>query len=637
MEKKSKPKDYEDLNHDFDMFEKFLDDIDPLPNTFEPERQAGKPPTINKVFIGSLGGAVVFVRPHDQQPISPEYMLASSMEVRRFLTAEVTRHEDFVHCKVIVALTGDILALETRKMSLSQLSPLKEKKGADKDDIIGVSLEPGTHVRQTAEGDYIAEQYGFVCLEENRLSIVSPLKIDNELLQVDWLIPVKHPQNVSLRMLDFWVKKEEIVMESNAQLHDLVKKVNEGILAAGCYPIATGIAPVPGDDGRIEWQVNLEQSVGLELPDGRIDFRERNFVINVKAGQAVARLKMPQKGLPGRDVKGQVLPAVDGVLVQLAAGNNIRQIQTASAETLYIATIDGALHYNGRTVSVSRVLVLTDGVNYQTGNIDFNGDVIIHGPITSGFTVQAGGDVFVAKPVDDGVKIIAQGDVTVSRSISGKRTVVKAGKTLCAQIVNEALVMAGQKILLGNYAHHAKLRTNGIIQIKKGAGKHGGSIMGGQAWASQSIDTFTAGAKAWVQTELRVGILPEPTEVLDKLQQDIEGKNAHIRQILDYFGLAGINLDKIRSMIDMAEGITQKAMALRAKYLAKLGKALQELLIEKETILSQLGPAPENAEIIIREAAYPNVFISIGNKKRKIESELGPVTFQLYKNKLTAN
>ena len=81
----------------------------------------------------------------------------------------------------------------------------------------------------------------------------------------------------------------------------------------------------------------------------------------------------------------------------------------------------------------------------QTGNIDFNGDVIIHGPITSGFTVQAGGDVFVAGTVDDGIKIIAQGDVAVSRSISGKRTLVKAGKTLRAQIVNEALVMAGQK------------------------------------------------------------------------------------------------------------------------------------------------------------------------------------------------
>lgn len=413
MEKISKANDLIDLDHDFEQFEKLLDNTDTFSNHLISQKQAVEPLTL-------------------------------------------------------VAFPGDLLASETKISSSPQLSGQAKISTSSEDTTIEVSLEAGAHVSHTAKGDYIAEQYGYVRLDDNRLSIVSPLIISDDLLHVDWMIPAEHPKGVTLEMLEFWLKKEEIVLESDNLLHELIKQLNEGIISAGYHPVAIGRAVVPGDNGRIEWQVQLEQSVGFELPDGRIDFRERNFVINVKTEQVVARLIKAQKGQPGCNVKGQVLPAVGGLPVELVAGKNIRKIETDPAEVLYIATIDGGLHYNGNTVSVSKTLVLSDGVNFQTGNIEFDGDVIIHGLVVSGFSVEAGGDVFVAGTIDDGIKIVAQGDVIVSRSISGKRTVVEAGGSVRTQVINESLVKAGQKILLGNYALHAKLRTNGIIQISIG-------------------------------------------------------------------------------------------------------------------------------------------------------------------------
>jgi len=267
-----------------------------------------------------------------------------------------------------------------------------------------------------------------------------------------------------------------------------------------------------------------------------------------------------------------------------------------------------------------------ESVSCNTGNIHFAGDVVVQGSVDAGFSVYAAGNVIITGTVESGSGIFAQGDVVVGVSIMGKRTVVKAGGFIRTQNIHEATVSAGRDILLSGYAFHARLRAGGFIQVTKAgaqSSKYSGSIMGGEAWASSGIDTNSAGTPAWGHTELMAGILPEQSEKLDDLQKNIEVKNTHIRQLLDHFGLTSINLDKIRGMIEQSQGLYRKSMALKAKSLAKAGKKLQELLAKREQILAQIGPVSDMVEIKIRERAYPNVVIRIGNKKRMLSSELG--------------
>lgn len=630
MVKRTGKKEVVKLFHDFDAFEQFLDDIEASENG----SGVKEPSAPKKIFLGPGGGVIDFLHPREQHPVSTGFMRAASIELQDYIKAKELHGRDFLQFLPLVALPGDILARET--CPASPVEALAQPPPNDyHQDESALSLKPGGHVKLTPKGEYISEQYGFVSLESNRLSVLSPLKISRDQLRVDWLIPPDHPQDVDVdrQMLDFWLATVGVKTELESALPDLMRAVNEGTLAAGHYLIASGQPPVHGEDGKIEWYVDIHQSIGRELPDGRIDFREQNYVVNVDAGQTVARLKPATRGIPGRDIKGRVQPANAGKPGQLFAGDHIRQERVGS-EILYIAEMDGALHHINDRLFVTNVLVLPSGVNYQTGNIDFAGDVIIQGAIASGFSVRAGGDVIVTDSVENGSVIESQGSVNVARSISGKRTFVKAAVNVRAQYVVEATIKAGHDILLANYSMHAKLRAIGIIQVKKGVGEYGGSIMGGETWATQGIDIFTAGTVAWIKTELIAGILPEQTEKLDKLQASIEGKNIHINQILDYFGLVNIDLNKIRSKIEHAEGMVQKSMALRAKYLAKAGKALQNLLTEKAELVAEIGPAPENAEIKIRESVYPNVIVCIANKRRKLESEMGSITFQLQQDKL---
>jgi uncharacterized protein (DUF342 family) len=74
-------------------------------------------------------------------------------------------------------------------------------------------------------------------------------------------------------------------------------------------------------------------------------------------------------------------------------------------------------------------------------------------------------------------------------------------------------------------------------------------------------------------------------------------------------------------------------MAIRAKSLASTGKLLQNLLRQKKQLTAEIGPAPENAQIYIREAIYPNVTISLGSSRREQKEKGGPLRFFLLDKK----
>ncbi len=625
-------KSSKNLDQDYDEFEQFLEGLDESENesTLPPDTLVESEDAPQLIFFGPSGGAITFVRPGEPQSVSPEYVMTTASEIRNFLASEAIIFDKLQQYRVLVAFPGNLLAYEKVEFSTDKTSEPLASGTSQQSSKNVFYLEPGPHMVLNERGEFSAEQYGFVHLQENKLTLCPPIRISNDLLSVEWLVPARHPGGVSREMLDFWLKDNGVSVETVANLDDLINRVNNGCPETQIYTIASGQAPVPGVDGRIEWQVKIGRTFGKKLRDGRFDFRERNYVVNVKKNQLVANLQPAVDGIPGSDVKGRLLDVVDGKPMQLIPGKNITKKQ-AGLDVHYVANIDGGLHYHGNKVSVARLMILPEGVNYQTGNINFIGDVLVQGSVISGFSIIAEGDVTVTDNVESGSIITAQGDIVVGKSIFGKQTNVTAGGDLRAQSVHEATVAAGKDIVLGGYAFHARLRAGGHIQVENGGEKHVGCIMGGEAWATAGIDMYIAGTSAWGHTELLVGISPEQLEKLEGLQKSIESKNTNVRNILDYFGLTSIDLNAIRVKIEEAEGIQKKTMALRAKHLAIVGKYLQQLLAEREHAMEQVGPVPDNVEIKIREKAFPNVAIKIGGKKQKLKLEFGPVRFHLDK------
>ena len=110
---------------------------------------------------------------------------------------------------------------------------------------------------------------------------------------------------------------------------------------------------------------------------------------------------------------------------------------------------------------------------------------------------------------------------------------------------------------------------------------------------------------------------------------------ANVYFINSDFGIATVDLKKIKGLIEQAGGVTGKSMALRAKYLAKAGKIMQDLLVQHSKLKTEIGPAPTHAAMVVREKVYPNVTIRIGNKKKEIKRGMGSATLELEHDELT--
>ncbi len=570
-----------------------------------------------RVYLGQNRKQLNHVLLDGEKTVSLQILEERSSAMQILLGSEELETSDLEKFRDMVVFPGDLLAYEAKEDASEHTNPEHTS-----------ILEPGPNVRLSSRGEYFARRYGFVCLLNDTLSVLSPIRIDRNRVKADWLIPPKHPVGLEKNMLELWISKENILLDPIENIDQLIDDLNTKTLEPDVYTIVSGTAPLEGTNGRIEWQVNVTKSSGTIDADDHMDFRERNYVVNVSANQPVAKLIPPTNGKTGLDLTGEEIPVSDGVPVKLKAGDNIITEKDDQTVT-FISAIDGVLHYNGFQVSVAKILVLPGGVDYETGNIDFSGDVVVLGQVTAGFTVKAAGNVIIHDTVERGCRIIAQGDITVAKGIVGDRTFVKAGGTILAQNVHEATIQAGQDIILENYSLHAKLWSCGFIRVKKGTGQQGGSIMGGEAWASDGIDVYVAGSHAWKETKLTTGILPDTIEELVILDKGIEVKNIQSKQLLDFFGLATINPDKIRDLIKKAEGVRRKSLALRAKYLSKVGKDLKGLLNDKQEVLESIGPPPEHVEIRIRRKAFPNVIIGLGDQHQHLDTEQGKTRFKL--------
>jgi uncharacterized protein len=137
-------------------------------------------------------------------------------------------------------------------------------------------------------------------------------------------------------------------------------RAKKGEQTCGAERVAVGAAPENGEDVQIEILVDTQKGAGREREDGSIDFHEVNFGSNVREGQLIARRIPPTSGIPGRDVFGGVLAAVDGRDRPLKPGENVEVRREDGIDHFY-STVAGALKENGDEIAVARLLRIQGG------------------------------------------------------------------------------------------------------------------------------------------------------------------------------------------------------------------------------------------------------------------------------------
>jgi len=328
--------------------------------------------------------------------------------------------------------------------------------------------------------------------------------------------------------------------------------------------VARGVAPLSGKDGAVTYNFETDYTnPGKIMEDGRIDFRDRGSIPFVRKGDILAAKKPPQQGKNGMNVLGEVILVEEPLDPVFIAGDGTRLSEDG---TTIIADLKGQPHLDHiGEISVNPELPIKGDVDYQTGNINFNGHVVVNGTVKEGFSVRAFS--LTAKEVE-GATIDLTGDLHVSDGITDAN-IVSSGN-IYAKFINNSKARA-----FGNLCIQKEIIDSTAI-ISGKCENTSGVIIASKISAKGGIEAGGIGTSTSKPSILKVGV----NEHLDQLTDQLETKlQASVEK------LNGIR-DKIREVEDQDQSlygkITQKAQAQEAGQ-NRLKSLKQEIAAKKKT------------------------------------------------------
>ena len=261
--------------------------------------------------------------------------------------------------------------------------------------------------------------------------------------------------------------------------------------------VARGIRPVPGRDGSLDLSFNSELLAGRVREDGSLDFRDRGRLVPVEPGDVVAVYRKPVEVQPGRNVRGKELvpdrPA--DPWPGLGEGTEL------SEEGEVRATVAGIVSYEkDLPLSVTSCFEHKGDVDLRSGDLHMEGALMIKGDVAANASANATGDLVVNGMVDGGI-VRANGSVTIAGGVVGSETgFVVAGGDLACKYAEGADLRSGGTISIESNAIKSRI-TGRKVEIKK----DGGSIIGGEVRAAESIVLGNVGSKLSTRTLISIG------------------------------------------------------------------------------------------------------------------------------------
>jgi hypothetical protein len=366
-------------------------------------------------------------------------------------------------------------------------------------------------------------------------------------------------------------------------------------------PIAWGTAATEGKDGNIVEHYPREVNREIKVDEkGIADYRSTNYVQVIHKGAVICDIEPPQEGQPGLRVTGEIIEPKKVKPAKPPAGSNT----TVSEDgTQLVATLDGHLQFSNGAFMIRPLLDIPGDVDYSTGNIDYRGDVHIHGDIRENFFVRATGNVTVDGTVE-AANIEAGGDLLVSSGILGdNRAIIKSGGCIRVKYLESCVAYAG-KAVYADCVMTAHVFSDDVISVTTGRG----TIIGGSLTAGRMIQAQMIGSQAGMKTSLVLGELPYTQE---KLQND-ENSLRNVRQELQE--LTG-EIEKLEEQQGL-EGMGDKL----AK--ARLRRSVLSMK-ENQLVKRQEAPPPENPDLgkcrLECETIYPVTSLKIGEDTWRVD------------------
>lgn len=380
------------------------------------------------------------------------------------------------------------------------------------------------------------------------------------------------------------------------------------------YILAEGTAPREGRDAFITYKFDLNKVIQPKVnDDGTVDYYDLGLVNHCKVGDVLAVLTPEDRGEPGFDVLGNVIKPHDVKRARLSYGLNI---DINEDKTVLTSKVDGHVTIVNGKVFVNNVLEL-ENVDLSTGNIEYQGNVVVNNNVLSNFTIKAHGDIEV-KGVVEGAFLEADGNIILRRGINGmNKGTLSAGGNVVAKFIENSIVSARGSVITESILH-SKVEAKDSVEVLS----RKGFITGGVVSATNSVKVKNLGSPMGADTEVIVGIDPAVSARVAELEKAIEESEKNLKVIMPALDATKAKLASgARMLPDQLKSLQQ---------LAATAKGLKETIVSNTEELNKLNEeieATTEAVVEVTGSVFGGTSITISDVSTIVKDTLNYCRF----------
>ncbi len=386
-------------------------------------------------------------------------------------------------------------------------------------------------------------------------------------------------------------------------MEESLKSIVENQIYGQAVLVAKGILARNGIDGSIKDHYKRDLKIEfIEDENGSVDYKNLNNIQSVKEGEVISSIALAVPGENGMTITGQPYPCtIKGTDVLVPVGRNTKLTED---RTLLVSQKTGHVTFINGKFQVDPILKINGNIDNSTGNLDYDGDILITGDVRNGFSVKATGRIDIRGSVE-GAQITALGSITIASGMSGngRGTLTSDSDVKCRYLEHCTVTAKGN--VYAESIINSKIESCQDIVVTSGMGV----IIGGTLLAANTINARVIGSKVRrLVTELIIANVPRNVEESARLARELEQLHH--------------NMSEVRKNITYLE-TTQRQD--RQQLLDDLKQASTYLNLREQEITNRLEEITaidkEQSGIIQCQQLLPVVRIRIGSSSLLVQEE----------------
>lgn len=439
--------------------------------------------------------------------------------------------------------------------------------------------------------------------------------------EMEAYLQVPTPENEG----DYTIGYLQTLLEQNGIRYGIIESALKRIIDGQIYNqpilVAKGAPAVDGIDGYYEYKFHIHKDNKPQVKeDGSVDYWSVNSIQSVSAGDVIAIYHPPVQGSDGTNVRGVTVLAKRGKDQAMLKGKGFLRSEDGLT---YTSEIDGKIETQGDRIMILAIHEVGGDADISTGNIDFRGDVVIHGNVETGIVINATGSITIDGTVE-ACTLNAGKDIILRRGmLGGHKASVKTKGNIFAKFFENTTIEADGNIQ-ADVLMNCEVDCKGKITL---SGRRA-SIIGGEVHAIEGIEVFSLGNDAETKTYIYAGADPDMhtrMAMLEKKITEVKDELAKVERGIEQFKV----LEREKQVSYANDPRRMSLLRIRIRDNATLAESEAEFRKLEDLLGRSVG-----ASVKVLDKVHPGVRINIGIERLKVQNEAANVEFYLLENKI---